>query len=130
MFSCMKISCTFCRHLKPQILNLMNTKKKSQMGKKWIIFLVGCDHNQMSQRWWTQGLQSFLWSFSLSHKNDFWDEIFCNMLLTIHILFSIHHIFCINFSWIFKNFQKVHRFYQILCFILKHYLNSNFMKIC
>jgi hypothetical protein len=28
----------------------------------------------------------------------FWDVIFCNILLKIHISFSIHHIFCINFS--------------------------------
>jgi hypothetical protein len=26
MFSCMKISCTFCQHLGPQILSLVNTK--------------------------------------------------------------------------------------------------------
>jgi hypothetical protein len=30
---------------------------------------------------------------SLSHRKDFWDEIFCNILLNIHIIFSIHHIF-------------------------------------
>jgi hypothetical protein len=34
----MKISYTFCQHLGPQILSLMNTKK-NQMEKK-IIFLV------------------------------------------------------------------------------------------
>jgi hypothetical protein len=27
MFSCMKFSCTFCRHLGPQIVSLVNTKK-------------------------------------------------------------------------------------------------------
>jgi hypothetical protein len=62
-----------------------------------------------------------LWSFSLSHRKDFWVEIFCNMLLKIHI-FSINHIFCINFSWI-SFFFKMYKFYQILCFILKNYLN-------
>jgi hypothetical protein len=42
-----------------------------------------------------------LWSFSVSHTKEFWDEIFCNMLLEIYIyIFSIHHIFCINFSGI------------------------------
>ncbi len=50
--------------------------------------IYGCDHNQMSQQWQrTQGLQSFLWSFSFYHKNDFWDEIFCNMLLKILFFF-------------------------------------------
>ncbi len=33
MFSCMKISYTFCQHLGPQILNLMNTKHQPN-GKK------------------------------------------------------------------------------------------------
>jgi hypothetical protein len=32
MFSCMKISCTCYQHLKPQILNLVNTKN-NQMAK-------------------------------------------------------------------------------------------------
>jgi signal transduction histidine kinase len=41
----------------------------------------------------------------------------------IHIISSIHHIFCINFWWITKNFLKVYRFYQILHFVLKNYLN-------
>jgi hypothetical protein len=64
---------------------------------------LGCDHNQMSQQWQrTQGL----WSFSLSRRKNFWDDIFCNMLLKMHIIFSIHHIFCINFSWITKNIFK------------------------
>ncbi len=83
-----------------------------------------CDHNQMSQRWQrTQGLQSFLWSFSVSHRKDFWDEFFCNMLLKIHIMFSMRHIFCINFSWITNNFWKLYKFYQIQCFIFKNYFN-------
>jgi hypothetical protein len=59
------------------------------------------------------------WSFSLFHIKDFVDETFYNMLLKIHILSSIHHTICINFWWITKNFLKVYRFYQILCFILK-----------
>jgi len=42
----------------------------------------GCNHNQMNQ--WqqrTQRLQSFFGSFSLSHKKEFLDEIFYNVLL-------------------------------------------------
>ncbi len=35
---------------------------------------------------------------SLFHRKDFWDQIFCNMLLEVHIIFSGYHIFCINFS--------------------------------
>ncbi len=33
MFSCMKISCTFCQFLGPQILSLVNTKNQPN-GKK------------------------------------------------------------------------------------------------
>jgi hypothetical protein len=75
---------------------------------------------------WTnddKGLQSFFWSLSHSRKKVFLDEIFCNMLLKIHIISSIHHIFWINFWWITKNFLKVYKFYQILHFILKNYPN-------
>ncbi len=64
-----------------------------------------------------------MWSFSLFHITFFWDEIFCNMLLKIHVSFSIHYIFCINFSWITKNFVKVYKIYQIMDFVLKNYLN-------
>ncbi len=39
IFSYMKISYTFCQHLGPQILNLVNTKNQPN-GKKRIIFLV------------------------------------------------------------------------------------------
>ncbi len=40
MFSCMKISYTFCRHLGPQILSLVNTNNQPNgRGKKGIIFL-------------------------------------------------------------------------------------------
>jgi hypothetical protein len=83
----------------------------------------------MSQ-WWRkiQRLQCFLWSFSLFHKKNFWDQIFCNVLLKIHIYFLIHHIFCIKFSWITKNLKKVYGFYQILHFILNIYLNFKFYE--
>jgi hypothetical protein len=78
----------------------------------------------MSQQWQKiQGLQSFFWSFSLYHKRDFLDETFCNMFLKIHYISSIHYIFCINFLLITKNFLKLYKFYQILHFVLKNYLN-------
>jgi hypothetical protein len=80
----------------------------------------GCDHNQMSQQWQrTQKMQSILWSISVSHRKSFWDEIVCNMLLKIHIIFSIHNIICINVSWLTKKFLKMYKYYQILRFILK-----------
>jgi hypothetical protein len=108
---------------------LLNIEQFLHWKLIYIIYQYGCNHNQMNQRWWkTQGLQSFLWSFSLYHRKDFCDEIFCNMLLKIHITFSIHHIFCINFSWITKNFLKVYKFYQILHLVLKNYLNFKFDK--
>jgi hypothetical protein len=91
-------------------------------NSRWMHF-KGCDHNQMNQ--WqqrTQRLQSFLWSFSLSHRKEFLDE-FYNMLLKKHVIFSIHHIFCINFWWITNFSPKVYKFYQILHFVLKHYPN-------
>jgi hypothetical protein len=69
------------------------------------------------------------WSFSLYHNKDFLDEIFYNMLPKIHIIFSIHHIFCINFSWITKNFFKCTNFTKFFILFWKIILISNFMKI-
>ncbi len=40
----------------------------------------------------------FFWSFSLSYRKDFLDEIFCNLLLKIHIISSIHHNFVLTFD--------------------------------
>jgi hypothetical protein len=39
----------------------------------------------------------FFGSFLFFHKKDILDEIFCNILLQIQIIFSIYHIICINF---------------------------------
>jgi hypothetical protein len=39
------------------------------------------------------------------------------------IIFLIHHIVCINFPRITKNFFKVYIFYQNFHFVLKIYLN-------
>jgi hypothetical protein len=72
----------------------------------------------------------FCGHFSLSHRKDFWDEIFCNMLLKIHIIFLIHHIFKINFSWITKFLKKVYRSTKLCVSFWKIILISNCMKIC
>jgi hypothetical protein len=86
----------------------------------------GCDHNQMIQQWQkTQRLQSFLWSFSLSHRKELLYKIFCNILLKINIyIFQYIIVFVFNFWWITKNFFKVYRFYQIFHFVSKN--NPNF----
>jgi hypothetical protein len=90
-----------------------------------------CDHNQMNQQWqkihW--GLQYIFWSFSIFHRIDFLNECFCNMLLKIHIISSIHHIFKIKNWWITKIcFLSVH----ILANFTFHFerIISNYMKIC
>jgi hypothetical protein len=61
------------------------------------------------------------------HFHFFIERIRWNLLqyvkLKIHMIFSIHHIFCINYWWITKKFLKVYKFYQILCFVLKNYPN-------
>jgi hypothetical protein len=54
---------------------------------------------------------------------EFLNEIFCNLLLKMHIVASIDHMFCINHCYLNMNFFKVCKFFQILCFILKIYHN-------
>jgi hypothetical protein len=54
---------------------------------------------------------------------EFLNEIFCNLLLKIHIVTPIDHMFCVNHCWIDMNFSKFWKFCQILHFILKFYHN-------
>ncbi len=44
MFPCMKISCTFCQHLGPQIISLVNRKNQPN-GKKKESFCLQPFHN-------------------------------------------------------------------------------------
>jgi len=58
----------------------------------------GCNHNQMSQRWQrTQGLHSFLWSFSLSHRRTFGMKYFA---LCYYIYFNISQYITNNYIYI------------------------------
>jgi hypothetical protein len=54
---------------------------------------------------------------------EFWNEIFCNLLLKTHIVASIDHVFCVNHCRLNMNFSNCVNFFQILCFILKIYHN-------
>jgi hypothetical protein len=83
----------------------------------------------MNQQWQkTQDSSPFC-----GHFHFFIERIKWNLLqyvkLKIHMIFSIYHIFCINFWWINKNFLKVYNFLPNFMFQLKHYLNSNCIKI-
>jgi hypothetical protein len=92
-------------------------------------FLIKCSPKGLIIIKWRNGdkelkdCSPFCGHFHFLIKNDFWDEIFYNMLLKIHIYFLIHHIFCIKISWITNVFLKMYNFYQIFLFILKNYLN-------
>jgi len=83
----------------------------------------GCNHNLMSQRWWrTQGLHFRVVIFTFSYKGFLgWNLL--QRIIKNTSQFSIHHIFCINFSWITKNFFKMYKFYQMMRFVLKIYRN-------
>jgi len=58
---------------KMKIIKLTTSKPrlfwKNAITHLWQLLFNRCNHNQMSP-WWrrTQGLQSFLWSFSFSHR--------------------------------------------------------------
>jgi hypothetical protein len=43
-----------------------------------------------------------LWSFLVSHRKEFWDEIFCNMLLEIYIYIYIYIQYITFFVLIFQ----------------------------
>jgi hypothetical protein len=53
-----------------------------------------------------KGYESFLVFFSFFHMNFFFNEIFCNLLLKIHIVAPIDHTFLDNHFLINMNFSK------------------------
>jgi hypothetical protein len=66
--------------------------------------LLGCKYVDRSQQdYFTKGLWGF---FSFFHMKEFLNEIFCDLLLKIHIVALIDHMFCVNHCWINVNFSK------------------------
>ncbi len=70
----------------------------------------GCKYVGKSQHdYFTKGLWICFNFFSLFHMSSFLNsyyEIFCNLLLKIHIFSAKDHIFCVNHCWININFSK------------------------
>jgi hypothetical protein len=54
----------------------------------------------------TKGLWILFSLFSLFHMKEFLNEICCNLLLKIHIISPINHMFCVNHCWINMIFSK------------------------
>jgi hypothetical protein len=69
--------------------------------------LEGCNHNEMSQH---DYFAKRLWPFFSPHDlhiKEFLNEIFCNLLLKIFIVFLTHHIFYVNYFQIIMILLKV-----------------------
>ncbi len=90
----------------------------------WHYFFIGCKYIDRSQwDYFTKGLWVLFNPFSFFHMKEFLDEIFCNLLLKIHIVAPIFHMFCVNHCWINMKISKRVIFFHILHFILKNYHN-------
>ncbi len=67
----------------------------------------GCKYVDRSQwDYFTKGLWVIFSLFLLFHMKEFLNEIFCNLLLKIHIVFPIDNMFCVNHCWIKMNSSK------------------------
>ncbi len=70
-------------------------------GILWCKLMLGCKYVDKSHRdYFTKGLWILLSFFSFFYKKELLNEIFCNLLLKIHIVAPIDHIFCVNHCWI------------------------------
>jgi hypothetical protein len=66
--------------------------------------MFGCKYVYRSQRGYFTKRLEFVFSFF--HLKDFLNEIFSNLLLKIHIIAPIDHMFFVNHCWIHMNFSK------------------------
>jgi hypothetical protein len=70
-------------------------------------YVGGCKYIDRSQYdYFTKGLWISFSPFSPLHMKEFFNEIFCNLLLKIHIVAPIDHMFCVNHCWRNMNFSK------------------------
>jgi hypothetical protein len=67
------------------------------LSTKFHLITPRCGYTQRSQRdYFTKGLRVFFSFFSFFHMKEFLNEIFCNLLLKIHIVAPIDYMFCVN----------------------------------
>jgi hypothetical protein len=71
--------------------------------------------------------ESFLIFFDMK---EFLNEVFCNLLLKIHINALIDHLFCVNHWWINMNFSKCVNFAKFYVSSWKFNIILNCTKIC
>jgi hypothetical protein len=75
-------------------------------------------------------LNPFLFFFSFFHMKEFFNEIFCNLLLNIHIVAAINNIFYVNHCWINMIFSKCVNFARFYISFWKFIIILNNAKIC
>jgi hypothetical protein len=93
--------------------------------------IYGCEDKQRSQcNYFTKGLCLLFSFFSFFLIKDFLNEFFCNLLLKIHIVVPIYHMFCVNHCWININFFKCVNFIRFCVSFWKFIIILNHTKIC
>jgi len=101
----------YCDKLKKKALR---TKFKSIIVFNWFIM---CGYTQRNQwDYFTKGPWVFFTFFPFFHMKEFLNEIFCNLLLKIHIVTPIDHMFCVNHCWINMNISKCVSFVKFFVF--------------
>jgi hypothetical protein len=90
-----------------------------------------CKYIDRSQwDYFTKGLWIVFSLFSLFHMKEFLNEIFCNLLLEIHIVSPIDHMFCVNHFWINMKFSMCVNFARFYISFWKIIIILNHTKIC
>jgi len=72
----------------------------------------------------------FFTFFPFFHMNFFLNEIFCNLLLKIHIVTPIDHMFCVNHCWINMKISKCVSFARFCVSFWNFIIILNHTKIC
>jgi hypothetical protein len=72
-----------------------------------LFYRFGCKYINRNRRDnFTKGLWVLFSLFSFFHMIFFFNEIFCNLLLKMHIVAPINHIFCVKNHWINMKISK------------------------
>jgi hypothetical protein len=91
----------------------------------------GCKYvNRSQQDYFTKGLWVLISPFSFFHMKEFFNEIFCDLLLKIHIVAPTNHMFFVNHCWISMIFSKCANFAKFYVSFWKFIITLNHTKIC
>jgi hypothetical protein len=102
---------------------------KNNLSTKFHLITPRCGYTQRSQEDYKRIVNLFWSFFHFFHMKVFLNEIFCNLLLKIHIAAPIDYMFCVNHLYNVK-FSKCVDFAKICILFWNFIIILNNTKIC